>query len=382
MNSRERVIKTLNHEEPDRIPIDIGAPVTSFHIESYMNLRKYLGLPLNEVKIIDHVMQAVKVEEDILQRFYSDTRHVFIKPAKKTKKINNLIYEDEWGIRTAKPKSSHYFDMVEHPLAKATTDDLEKFNWPDPTDTIRVEGLKDEAKKLYETTSFALVLNGFSETFFGLPSWLRGHQQFYMDLLLNPEFVNKLLDKLLHYWKTLAEIVLELIGEYVQVVRVADDLGMQKGLLISPQLYQKFIKPRQKQFYSFLKARTNAKLLIHSCGSIYEIIPDLIEIGVDAINPVQVSAKNMDSLKLKNEFGDKLSFWGGSCDTQTILPHKTPVEVEREVRKRMSDFSPGGGFIFASIHNIQYDVPPENICALFDTAFKAGAYILKKHRLH
>jgi len=377
MISRERVIKSLNHEEPDRIPIDIGAPVTSFHIESYMNLRKYLGFKLNDVKIIDHVQQTAKPEEDILRRFHIDTRHIFIKPARPTKQISQLLYEDEWGIKTVKPASSHYFDMVEHPLAKVNLDDLENYDWPDPTNAIRVDGLKEDTKRLYESTPYALVLNGFSETFFGLPSWLRGHQQFYMDLLLNPKFVNRLLDKLLQYWKTLADIVLELIGEYIQVVRVADDLGAQKGLIISPQLYRKYIKPRQKEFYAHIKERTDAKLLLHSCGSIYEIIPDLIEIGIDVINPVQVSAKNMDSLKLKNEFGDKLSFWGGSCDTQTILPYKTPVEIEKEVKKRISDFFPGGGFIFASIHNIQYDVPPENICALFDTAFKAGAYTLK-----
>jgi uroporphyrinogen decarboxylase len=377
MNSRERVVKSLNYEEPDRIPIDIGSPVTSFHIESYMELRKYLGFQLNEVKIIDHVMQTVKAEEDILQRFHSDTRHVFIRPAKLIKKISHLVYEDEWGIRTTKPASSHYFDMIEHPLTNANLDDLEKFNWPDPTDTKRIDGLKDETKRLYESCPYALVLNGFSETFFGLPSWLRGHQQFYMDLLLNPKFVNNLLDKLLNYWETLAEIVLELIGEYIQVVRVADDLGTQRGLIISPQLYRKYIKPKQKEFYSFIKERTDAKLLIHSCGSIYEIIPDLIEIGIDVINPVQVSAKNMDSLKLKKEFGGKLGFWGGGCDNQHILPCETPKKVEKEVKKRISDFAPGGGFIFAPIHNIQYDVPPENICKLFNTVLKVGKYPLK-----
>jgi uroporphyrinogen decarboxylase len=195
-----------------------------------------------------------------------------------------------------------------------------------------------------------------------------------MDFYLNLEFINKLLDKALDYAKELAEISLDLIGQYIDVVRVADDLGMQEGLLINPKLYREFVKPRQKEFYSFIKERTNAKLLLHSCGSIYEIIPDLIEIGVDAINPVQVSAKNMDSLKLKNEFGDKLSFWGGGCDTQKILPYSNPSGVEKEVKRRINDFAPNGGFVFAPVHDIQYDVPPENMVALYDTVLKFGRY--------
>jgi uroporphyrinogen decarboxylase len=376
MNSRDRVIRTLNHQEPDRIPIDIGSPVTSIHIDAYNNLREFLGLKMNKVKIIDHVQQVVAPEDDILQRFHSDTRHIFLKPAKSLKKIDNFTYEDEWGIRTTKPLNSHYYDMVQFPIANVDCNELDHYPWPDARDPKRFEGLKDKAKKLYEDTPYAIVLNGFSETFFGLPSWLRGHEQFYMDFYLNPKFVNKLLDKALDYAKTLAEISLDLVGEYIQVVRVADDLGMQKGLLISPETYRKYIKPRQKEFYSLIKQKSNAKIMMHSCGSVYEIIPDLIEIGVDALNPIQVSAMNMDSLKLKKEFGDKLSFWGGGCDSQNILPHKSPAEIEKEVKKRINDFAPNGGFVFAPIHNIQYDVPPKNIVTLYDSAIKFGTYPL------
>ena len=152
---------------------------------------------------------------------------------------------------------------------------------------------------------------------------------------------------------------------------------MQTGLLISPQLYRKFIKPRQKEFYFFIKQRTNAKLLMHSCGSIYQLIPDLIEIGIDAINPVQLSAKDMETSKLKKEFGSKLSFWGGSCDSQKVLPYGNSEEIKEEVGRRINDLAPGGGFIFTSIHNIQHDVPPENICTLYDTALELGEYPIK-----
>jgi len=142
VDSRERIIKSLNHEEPDRIPIDIGSPVTSFHKEAYENLRRYLGLKINQVKIIDHVQQTAEAEEDILRRFHSDTRHVFIEPAKPLKKIDDFIYEDEWGIRTSKPISSHYYDMIKFPLANANLNDLDHYNWPDPRDPERFKGLK------------------------------------------------------------------------------------------------------------------------------------------------------------------------------------------------------------------------------------------------
>jgi uroporphyrinogen decarboxylase len=157
-------------------------------------------------------------------------------------------------------------------------------------------------------------------------------------------------------------------------VRVSDDLGTEHGPIISPYLYRELIKPRQKKLYQFIKNNTGAKLLLHSCGSVYQLIPDFIEIGVDALNPIQVSARDMDTRKLKGEFGDKLTFWGGGCDTQKVLPLGTLEDVKQEVKKRIRDLAPGGGFIFTPVHNIQYDVSPEKICALYDTAFETGWY--------
>jgi uroporphyrinogen decarboxylase len=209
---------------------------------------------------------------------------------------------------------------------------------------------------------------------FGLPSWLRGHAQFYMDLISNRDFVTALLDRLLDIEMRLARNVLEVVGDYIQVVRVSDDLGTEHGPIISPNLYRELIKPRQKTLYQFIKNNTRAKLLLHSCGSVYQLIPDFIEIGVDALNPVQVSARDMDTGKLKKEFGDKLTFWGGGCDTQKVLPMGTLEEVKQEVKKRIRELAPGGGFIFTPVHNIQYDVSPEKICALYDTAFETGWY--------
>jgi len=377
MTSRERVLNALNHEEPDRVPIDIGSAVSSIHVEAYKRLRKYLCVKGDKIEIIDNMQQVVKVEEEVLKRFHVDTRHISLKPAQPWRKCSEGIYQDEWGIKYIKPVNSHYYDMIEHPLARATIKDLDDYPWPDPYDLRRVEGLEKEAKRLYEDTPYAIVLSGFSESLFGLPSWLRGHAQFYMDLVSNEEFVNALLDKLLNYWKSLADISLQLVGKYVQVVKLADDLGMQRGPIISPKLYRKFIKPRQRELYTFIKKRTKAKVFLHSCGSVYDFISDFIEIGVDILNPIQVSAKNMNTKRLKEEFGDKLTFWGGGCDTQCILPQRTSTQVREEVKRRIKELASGGGFIFTPVHNIQYDVDPENICALYDAALEFGKYPLR-----
>lgn len=373
MESRERVLKSLEHKEPDRIPIDMGSPVTSIHIEAYTKLKKYLGINKTKPRIQDNMQQVVEVDEPILQRFAVDTRHLCLKP-KRWQRLPDGNYIDEWGIKYKKPERSYYYDMYEHPLANATIEDLDKYSWPDPDDPRRVEGLKERAEDLYYNTEYAIVLGGFSECLFGLPSWLRGHTQFYMDLISDKEFATALLDRLLEYEIRLAKNALKLAGKYIQVVRVADDLGMEKGPIISPSLYRKLIKPRQKKLYQFIKEHSGAKILLHSCGSVYELIPDFIEIGVDALNPVQVAAKNMDSKKLKKEFGDKITFWGGGCDTQKVLPFGTIDEIQEEVKRRIKDLSPGGGFVFTPVHNIQYDVSPKKISMLYDTAREYGRY--------
>jgi uroporphyrinogen decarboxylase len=379
MNSRERVWMALNHNEPDRIPIDAGSTVvTSIHLEAYERLKNFIGIKGGKVEVIDYMQQLAKLEEEVLERFHVDTRRLTIKPAQGWKKVSENLFQNEWGIKFSKPSSSHYYEMVEHPLAHTNIKELSDYPWPNPYDPRRIEGLEREAKRLYYETSYAIVLRaGLIESCFAFPSWLRGYAQFYKDLVSNKEFINALLDELFNFIKALVDMVLQLVGKYVQVVMVGDDLGTQQGPLISPKLYKNLIKPRQKELYTFIKKRTDAKLLLHSCGSIYRFIADFIEVGVDALNPIQVSAQEMDTKRLKTQFGNKLAFWGGGCDTQHILPFGTPTQVRAEVKKRIKDLAPGGGFIFAPVHNIQYDVSPENICALYDAAYEWGKYPLR-----
>lgn len=193
---------------------------------------------------------------------------------------------DEWGIKYKKPKNSHYYDSYEYPLANATVEDLDKYSWPDPDDPRRVEDLKEKTEDFSYNTEYAIVLSGFAGCLIGHPSRLRGHAQFYMDLISDKKNCHCFLDRLLEYQIRLAKNALRAVGKYIQVVRVSDDLGTEKGPIISPSLYRELVKPRQKKLYQFIKEHSGAKLLLHSCGSVYQFIPDFIEIGVDALDPV------------------------------------------------------------------------------------------------
>jgi len=212
------------------------------------------------------------------------------------------------------------------------------------------------------------------ESIFGLASWLRGYEQFYIDLVTNTEFIERLLDGLLDFWKRCIGFVLDEIGEYIDIIKVADDLGAQNSLLISPKIYRDIIKPRQVELYSFIKNNCNCKLLLHCDGAVREIIPDFIEMGVNILNPIQPNLPGMDAKSLKEEFGDRLAFWGGGIDTQSTLSFGTPEDVKSEVRKNIEVLKRGGGYVFSQVHNIQPEVPIENILAMYDAYQNYSSY--------
>lgn len=373
MNSRERVMRTLQLKEPDRVPLDLGSTVTSIHRIAHRNLKDHLGLRGGEEVIIDPLQQIVQPDERILKRFDMDVRHVSTRPSVPWQQIGKGLYRDEWGI--VYKEQSGYCEMVEHPFAGMTdARDLEAYSWPDPHDERRFAGLEEEVRELNEHSPYAIMLGGFSESFFGLPSWLIGHERFYGDLVANEPFVQAVLDHLEGFFLHLAEEALNRVGRLIQVVKVSDDLGTQSGPILSPDLYRRLIQPRQKKLYTHIKERTDAKLFLHSCGSVYVFIEDFIDNGVDVLNPVQVSAADMQPDRLKGAFGDRLAFWGGGCDTQRVLPFGTEEEVEKEVEMRIQQLAPGGGFVFSAVHNIQYDVPPENVVAMYDAARRYGGY--------
>jgi len=373
MTPRERVLTSLNHEEPDRVPLDLGGLPTTIEAVPYNELKRYLGIK-GETRLFlrDHVDPP----EEVLERFGIDTRYVRMKAPKNFRvQIDpDNSYLDEWGTRWKKPESSLYWDPVDYPLKDATIEDLETYRWPDPHDPGRTEGLREEAKRLRQRTDYAIVadmpLLGIFES---ACVCLRGIERLMMDLILDKPFAKALFDKVADIHIEFLRHYLDAVGEYIDVIMVSDDLGAENGPLISPELYREMLKPAQKKLWQFIKDNTKAYLFLHSCGSIPKFIPDLIEIGVDILNPIQVSAKDMDTKRLKEEFGDRLTFWGG-VDTQRVLPFGSPEEVEREVKRRIGDTAPGGGYVLTAVHNIQAGVPPENICMMYDAARKYGRY--------
>jgi len=379
MTSRERVVAALNHQEPDLVPIDFGSGMsTSLVVEAYDKFKSVVGIP-GEITVLSKLFRVARLDEAAMVRLNSDCRPIQTKsPTRWTPPATERgTYVDIWGIKRRQVfygEGAYYWELVASPLADATVQDLDRYRWPDPLDPGFTEGLVEEAQRLYETTDFAIVGDSGFKSLWELAWALRGFEQLMIDLVLNPDFVHTLMGKLLEVNMAVTERFLGAVGKYLHVFRTGDDLAAQEGLLMSRATYQKVLRPHYRRFFDFIKSKTNAKLFYHSCGNVTDVLDDLIEIGVDAINPVQVSALG-DTATLKSRFGQKLSFWGG-IDTQHVLPRGSVQDVEAEVRRRIRDLGPGGGFVLGPVHNIQPDVPAENILAMADAARKFGAYPL------
>jgi len=376
---------TLQHQEPDRVPIDLaGTVVSGIHILAYKNLTKSMNRH-SEASIADIIQQLAAPSVDVLRRVESDFRPVYAR-LPSTWKLHEALSEtgrpyfvDEWGVKWG--RNPYYYDMIDHPLKTATLIDLEEYAWPDPHAAGRLEGLREEVKKLNSETDFAVVA-GMSGAFasgglFEEAWWLRGFEKFLADLMVRPEFANALLDKILDLHIRFYEEYLNVVGEFVQIVEWGDDYGMQTGPMMSPTLFRRYFKPRLKRFFDLVKSKTDAKIFLHSCGDVYPFIEDIIEVGVDILNPVQPLAKDMDHQRLKKQYGNRLCFHGG-LDIQKLLPRGTPAEVVEGVKRVIADLAPGAGYIFAAAHNIQPDVPAANIEAMYDAAKKWGVYPLSE----
>jgi uroporphyrinogen decarboxylase len=376
MTSRERVIKSLNHKEPDLMPIDLGATVvTSVTNIVYENLREYLGLGADPQPFISNrPMGTVYPKEDFYQHYQVDFRTVTLKSPWKSmaREMPDESYYDEYNVRWK--KIYYYYDIVERPLSGISLSDLKDAVWLDPFDKGRVEGLKEETAKLRESTDYAIVADIMCDGPFELACMMRGYDEFAIDLIADPKFAHTLLDRITETDIALWDALLSEVGDKVDVVCQGDDLGIQTGLFISPKMFREFIKPCLKRMYDFVHSKTKAKIFMHSCGSVYDIIPDLIEIGVDILNPLQSTAAKMDLKKIKQEFGNDISLWGGGIDIQKLLPFASYQEIEDEVKRIIELLMPGGGFVFAPTHNIQANIEPERIDRAYQTAIRNRIY--------
>ncbi len=382
MNSQKRILTTLNHQEPDRIPFDLGGTQQSgIHIQAYRNLRRYLGLPEIEPRVQTLVIQSAKLDQDFIDRLNIDVRFVnrYLttgQPIEFYEEGPYVEFVDDWGCKRRKPKQGGlYYDICQHPFdVDDLTERLKTYRWPDPTHPGRFTGLKEEARLAREQGKL-VVLGAHCAGIFESAWFLRGLQRFFIDLALEPKVAEFFLDKVLELKIAFWERALAELGELVDIVNEADDVAGQEGLLMSPEMYRQFIKPRHRKLFTRIKqAAPHVKLFFHTCGAIRPLIPDLIELGVDILNPVQISAKGMDPFELKREFGRDLCFWGGGVDTQNVLCRGTPGEVKGHVRRNIEAFAPGGGFVFAAVHIVQADVLPENFMAMWETLQEYGHY--------
>ncbi len=402
MTSRERVRAVLDGKVPDRVPIDFGGTEdTGIQGVAYNALKAHLGIDGTTTRIFHLYMQLADVEESVRNRFSADVVRLSFEPKRwkpSTLPDGSPCEVPEGWSPVKQPDGS---EVLMGPTGEPMLKRLKDAYWFSPVGAVApfirkpediaqykelirmmdrsafldetIEDLAERARKIREETDYAIA-GVFGGHIFAASQIIRGMDNFMCDLVADQKFASALMETLTETHIEEFEHYIEVLGPYLDLIHVADDLGAQQGPQLSPEMFRKLVKPHMARLYTFMKSKMDAKLFLHSCGSVYDFIPDLIEMGVDILNPVQVSAKNMDSKKLKAEFGNDIIFWGGGCDTQKVLPSGTVADVRDEVKRRIDDFAPGGGFVFTQVHNIQPGVPPENIVAMFDAALEFGNY--------
>ena len=382
MTSRERVQAALNFQIPDRVPIDLGGFQTGIHKKAYVELLRYLNRE-EEIIMLDPVQQLVKPSEEILERFHVDIRYITAKgPANFDGSIRlnfrdgQLWHDlrDEFGVVWSMPdKQQLYMDISHHPLADASIEDIAGYPFPDGSDPSRFKGVREEVLKLRENTPYA-ISTGIGGVVYETCWYMRGLERWFTDMLINPTLCEALLDQILKFWLDYYTGFLKEIGDLVDVVMIGDDLSGQTGPLFSPEFYRKIVKPRQKKLVQHIKSLTDTKIWYHTCGSVWEYIPDLLDNGIQILNPIQITARDMDPKHLKQAYGKELVFWGGGIDSQHVLPFDSPEKIKEDVRANLEIFKQGGGYIFNNVHNIQAEVPPGNIIAMYEAAYQYGFY--------
>jgi len=365
----------LRHEVPDRVPFDIGGgPTTGIHERALRSWMEHRGRKdFDRVTVIDRIQQLGMPPWDFWQEVGQDVWPLRPDPPsgyaiEEFEQGGCDCWRDEWGVLWAKPRDGGlYYDMREHPLASAeSVSEIEDYPWPDGGDPARVHGMAARAREIREVSGdVAIFCWSVSAGIYEMAQWLRGIANVYMDMVAEPDKVTVILDHVLEIKKAYWTAAIREVGNEVSVFFEADDFAGQDGNLVRPELYVELLKPRHAELVAHIKSqKPDAFVFLHSCGSVVDLLPHFIDAGFDAVNPVQVSAKGMDTAWLKKEFGREITFWGGGVDTQRVLPRGTPDDVRAEVRRRMRDLAPGGGFVMNAVHNVQPDVPPENLEAL------------------
>lgn len=400
MKSRESILQTLKHKEPDRVPRDLGGTESSGMTAYALScLDEYLKVNA-EMKIFEPYQYVAYIDETLKSRFKIDTENLTFGPKKWIRKTNPMGFEvmlpEKWreeqdedgatiirgengSITARRPRDGYYFDPVNPPLQDIRGhNEIEKFkevifafDLPSFADET-VADLQQRACEMHAKDGF-IVFNLCCHIL-AAGQMLRGYENFMMDLLADELMVKTLMDFLIEGYCQRIDKLAPLLKDNIDIVLLNDDLGTQNGPVFSPLTYREMIKPYQKKLFDYVRKSFGKPILFHSCGSVREFIPDLIEIGVDALNPVQISAEGMELKQLKKDFGNDITFWGGGIDTQSVLNQKTVAEIKDSVKRNVDIMAPGGGFVFCQVHNIQPDVPPENVLAMFEALDEYGSY--------
>jgi uroporphyrinogen decarboxylase len=404
VTGRERICAAFDHRELDRVPIDFsGHRSSGISAIAYARLRDYLGLEKKPVRVYDPIQQLAIVHDDVLDLFGVDTIELGRAFATEDECWSDWVLPDgtpcqmpiwvavereadRWIIRSKSgriiaqmPDGALYFEQAFYPFENRTADScelseaLEESMWhvvaspPGPLAEGErgLRALAREAKRLREKTNRA-ILALFGGNLLESGQMLFRNDRFLMLLASEPAEAHAFLDRLVELHLAELERFLSAAGPHIDVIVFGDDLGMQTGPQISPSMYREFFKPRHRVLWQRSKQLSGAKVMLHCCGGVRELLPDLIDAGLDAINPVQISCRGMDAGLLKAEFGTDIVFWGGGADTRMFLPHGTPEQVRRHVQEQVALLEPGGGFVFQQVHNVLADVPPANVGAMFE----------------
>lgn len=405
MTSRQRILDAINHREPDRVPVDMGAtPSSGISATAYARLKQHLNITTGHTRVYDVVQQLAQPEDCILDRFNIDVLDigqmyntadsdwyditlpsgdpaqypVWFKP-QFTPDGEWRAYKDGQHLATM-PKNAAFFDQAVFPWEDNYPDNLAGLDdamskvlwaafvhspWDHASEPQFWETLRARALELRQKSDRAIMIV-CGCNLFEWGTFLRRIDNFLMDLIAEPETVEKLLDALMERHLATLQKVCAAVGDVCDILRFGDDLGMDTGPFMAPAIYRRLFKPRHTLLCDYVHKHSRMKTFLHSCGSIYKLMPDLIEAGYDVINPVQTNCFQMDPVQIKKEFGKDITFWGGGCDTRHVLNHGTPQQVKDDVKRRMEIFAPGGGFVFNTVHNILPDVPPQNVVALFE----------------
>lgn len=382
MTARERVLAAINHEQPDRIPLVIGVNnATGIKMKPYQGIKRIAGIEAPDNYIYDWPeLGTAEIDEETMLRLQSDVRGVLdLEPAdilkNRRERAPHSDCFDSWGGGQMEVTPGDWFPGI-HPLAEArTVEDLDNYQgWPDMSDPSRVAHVRETASRLARENEFAIMATPWLLFPFERAHAMQGMETFLLNMAMDPDFARVFLERITEQCKLLMGYFLEELGDNVDIIKIGDDLGMQKGLMISPQMYRDIIKPVHADFIDFIKSRTSAKVLFHSCGDVAPLIGDFIDIGVDILNPIQTSAGSISDLPaLKKQYGKNIVFCG-AIDTHRILPFGSVMDVREEVKRVMQILGPGGGFMCGAVHTIMNDVPPENVLAMVDAVKEFGEY--------